>query len=239
MSSNNKQLLIVEDEPIIADDIAICLEQLGYQVVNICNSAEKALVFLTQNTVDLILLDIKIKGDKDGIQLAQMIRQKYETPFVFISSLYDKTTIARAQNAEPAGYVVKPFKDQDIQVAVEMALAKKEIGPVGEAESQQLNLFIRKNQSIVPLDFNEVHYIEASDNYSIFYTAADKHVVSQTLKNIEEVLHEQGYCRIHKTYLVNLRKIDRIEHSVVFINGAPLPIGKVYKKPLMERLTIL
>lgn len=237
--SKSKHILIVEDEPIIADDIAICLEQLGHQVVDICHSADPALNILAEKSVDLILLDIKIKGEKDGIQLAQLIRQKFNTPYIFISSLYDKTTIARAKNAQPAGYVVKPFKDQDIEVAVDMALTKTTITPVTPASVEQLNLFIRKNQSIIPLDFNEVLYIEASDNYSIFYTQDDKHVVSQTLKNIEEVLFQQGYCRIHKTYLVNLRKIDRIEQSVVFINGAPLPIGKVYKKPLMDRLTIL
>lgn len=231
--------MIVEDEPIIADDIAMCIEQMGHVVEDICNSAEKVLHFLEGKRVDLILLDIKIKGEKDGIQLAQIIKQKYSIPFVFISSMYDKTTISRARNAEPLGYVVKPFKDQDIVVAVEIALAKTQISPVSETSREQLNLFIRKNQSIVPLDFNDVYYIEASDNYSILYTETDKHVVSQTLKNIEEVLHAQGYCRIHKTYLVNLRKIDRIEQSVVFVNGSPLPIGKVYKKTLMERLTIL
>lgn len=236
--STRKQILVVEDEPIIADDIAICLEQMGHDVADICNTAEQALSVIEKEKLDLILLDIKIKGEKDGIQLAQLIKQKVETPFVFISSLYDKNTLTRVKNAEPAGYVVKPFKDADIKVAVDMALAKIQIKPVSEPNTEQLNLFIRKNNSIVPLDFNEVFYVEASDNYSVFYTKDDKYVVSQTLKNIEDILTDQGYCRIHKTFLVNLRKIDRIENSAVFINGAPLPIGKVYKKTFMDRLTV-
>lgn len=237
--NKKKRILIVEDEPIVADDIAICLEQLGHEVAEICHTADQALEILEEKKVDLILLDIKIKGDKDGIQLAQLIRQKLSTPFVFISSLYDKTTIARAKNAEPSGYVVKPFRDADIMVAVDMAFAKNQIAPVGESNAKQLNLFIRKSNAMVPLNFNEVMYVEASDNYSVFYTQSDKYVVSQTLKNVEDILKDQGYCRIHKTFLVNLRKIDRIEHSVVFIHGSPLPIGKVYKKPFMERLTVL
>ncbi|SMD32790.1 two component transcriptional regulator, LytTR family [Reichenbachiella faecimaris] len=236
--SNKIQILVVEDEPIIADDIAICLEQMGHEVVDICNTADQALSILDQQEVDLILLDIKIKGKKDGIQLAQLIRQKVATPFIFISSLYDKNTVTRAKNAEPSGYVVKPFKDADIEVAVDMALAKTKITPVSEPKAQQLNLFIRKSNSIVPLNFNEVFYVEASDNYSVFYTKEDKYVVSQTLKSIEDILTDQGYGRIHKTFLVNLRKIDRIENNVVFVNGSPLPIGKVYKRSFMNRLTV-
>ncbi|SHJ48438.1 two component transcriptional regulator, LytTR family [Reichenbachiella agariperforans] len=230
--------MIVEDQPIIADDIAIYLEQMGHEVVGICDSADQALAVLDQKEVSLVLLDIKIKGDKDGIQLAQLIRQKRAVPFIFISSLYDKTTITRAKNASPSGYIVKPFKDEDIQVAVDMALAKVQIEPVSKPNTEQLNLFVRNNNAIVPLDFNQVIYVEASDNYSIFYTEEDKYVVSQTLKNVEDILGDQGYCRIHKTFLVNLRKIDRIEHSVVFVNGSPLPIGKVYRKPFMDRLTV-
>ena len=166
------------------------------------------------------------------------MKQKTNIPFIYISSLYDKTTISRAKNTRPSGYIVKPFKDEDIKVAVDMALVKTKIKPVNESDTEQIELFIRERNAIVPLDLNEVFYIEASDNYSIFHFEGKHHVVSQTLKLIEQTLTSQGYCRIHKTFLVNLRKIDRIEHSVVFINGRPLPIGKAYKKTFMSRLTI-
>ena len=232
------RILIVEDEPIVADDIAVCIEEMGHDLIEICNSADQALLALEEHDIDVVLLDIKIKGDRDGIQLAQLIRQKSNIPFIFISSLYDKATTIRAKNAEPSAYIVKPFKDEDIQVALNMALTKKQIAPIHESRINQLDLFIRKKNSIIPLDFNEVFYVEASDNYSIFHLSNDQHTVSQTLKFVENILVDQGYWRIHKTFLVNLRKIDRIEHSVVFINGNPLPIGKAYKKSFMERLTV-
>ncbi|MEL6560972.1 MAG: response regulator [Bacteroidota bacterium] len=236
--SKQLKILIVEDQPIVADDIAICLEQLDHEVVEICSSATTALEVLSRNTIDLVLLDIKIKGDKDGIQLAQLIRQKFDIPFIFISSLYDKTTLSRAKNAEPSGYIVKPFKDEDIQVAIDMAVTKAGIMPITESQTEQFELFIRDKNAMVPLDFNEVLYIEASDNYAIFHLSDTSYTVSQTLKFIEGKLIDHGYCRIHKTFLINLRKIDRIEHSVVFINGAPLPIGKSYRKAFMDRLII-
>lgn len=237
--SHKKTILIVEDEPIIADDIALTLEELSYEVGDIVDSGEKAIIYLKSNDPDLILLDINIKGNIDGIQLAHKINTQYQIPFVFISSLFDNTTIQRAKNTNPAGYIVKPFKESDLQVHIELALSKQAIDSNPKPNSDVLNhLFVRKEGAIIPLDFEQVDYVAADDNYAVFYIKGEKHIVSNTLKEVDEKLKSSGFCRIHKTYLVNLRKIDRIEHSVVFIKDQMLPIGKVYRKLFLERLTI-
>lgn len=230
------RVLIVEDEPIIADDIALTLGDLGFIVTNMVNTTEWALKAIEEKRPDVILLDIKIKGDKDGIRLAHEINERYELPFVFLSSLYDENTIQRAKSADPGAYVVKPFKEQDLKVAIELALTKKKSRQVVEAPEP--NLFVRKSGAIVPLNFEKVTHVEADDNYSIFHEPDEKHVVTHTLKEIEQKLMSAGFCRIHKSFLVNIKKIDRIEHSVVFIEETMLPIGKAYRKPFFERLTV-
>lgn len=230
------RVLIVEDEPIIADDIALTLGDLGFIVADMVNTAELALQAIEEKRPDVVLLDIKIKGDKDGIRLAHEINERYELPFVFLSSLYDENTIQRAKSADPGAYVVKPFKEQDLKVAIELALTKKKSRQV--VEVPEPNLFVRKSGAIVPLNFEEVTHVEADDNYCIFHEPGQKHVVSHTLKEIEQKLKSAGFCRIHKSFLVNIRKINRIEHSVVFIEEIMLPIGKAYRKPFFERLTV-
>lgn len=240
MMTDRVSILIVEDEPIIADDLAITLEGFGYQIADICASADEALKAMDRNLPDIALLDVKIKGDKDGIQLGLLIRQQYQVPFVFITSLYDQNTLKRAKNANPAGYLVKPFKESDLKVTVELALSKRQWiteTPL-DTLSPDINLFVRKEGSLVPINYAEVSFIEASDNYSQLYIGNEKHVVSHTLKEIEEKLLSKGFCRVHKTYLVNLSKIDRIEQSVLFIGEKMIPIGKVYKKPFFDRLTV-
>lgn len=231
-------VLIVEDEPIIADDIALSLEALDCRVTDIVSSADEALQSLKNELPDIVFLDIKLKGHDDGIRLAHRINELYRVPFVFITSLYDQNTLIRAKQAKPAGYIVKPFKEGDLKVNLEMALSKSRVPEITETEKAELNLFVRKDGAIIPLDFAEVTYVEADDNYSVFYTAKDKHVVSRTLKDVEDKLSDQGFCRVHKTFLINLRKVDRIEQSVLFIEGKMIPIGKVYKKPFLERLTV-
>ena len=234
-----KKILIVEDEPIVADDIALSIEEMGYEVAGICDSGDQALQELSSSTPDLVLLDINLKGQKDGIQIAHEINSKYAIPFIFISSLFDNTTIQRAKNTLPAGYIVKPFKEADLRIHVELAFNKVriEVDEIQRPVDDQ-NLFVRQNGAMVKLDFQSVRYVQADDNYSVFHTEKEKHVVSNTLKEIEERLVPAGFCRLHKTYLVNLSKIDRIEHSVVFVGEEMIPIGKVYRKAFFERLTV-
>lgn len=122
----NKKILIVEDEPAIAQDIAFNLEDNGFQIGNICHTSEKTLEYLFSNAVDLVLLDIHIKGSKNGIEVAKIINEKYHLPFIYLTSFSDTETVQQAAETFPYGYLVKPFKESDIVPAIITALAKFE-----------------------------------------------------------------------------------------------------------------
>ncbi len=115
-------VLIVEDEPIIASDIEMTLKEDDYSIIGIAFSSTKAIDLLHRTSPDIVLLDIAIQGDKDGIEIAQMINEKYKVPFIYITSFSDKQTLERAKATLPYGYIVKPFKDRDIISAIEMAV---------------------------------------------------------------------------------------------------------------------
>ena len=95
------KILILEDQLIIARDLKGILQSLGYAVVGMVTSVKKAEEILRQQPVDLILLDIIVQGDEDGIDLAQKIREQYHIPFIFITSHSDPNTLERAKNSEP------------------------------------------------------------------------------------------------------------------------------------------
>jgi DNA-binding NarL/FixJ family response regulator len=116
------RILIVEDEPIIAADIEQTLVRENYQVIGIAHTSSRAIDMLHRLDPDLILLDIALKGDRDGIDIARIARDKYQKPFIYITSFADRDTLERARLTLPSGYIVKPFKDQDIISAIEMAL---------------------------------------------------------------------------------------------------------------------
>ena len=131
-----KKILVTEDESIVRKDIERCLEQLGYEVVASVDTGEKAISQALEHKPDLCLMDIMIKGDMNGIAAAEEIKRSLDVPVIFLTAYADETTLAQAKMAEPHGYILKPFKDADIQSAVEMALHKhsKELELKNEAE---------------------------------------------------------------------------------------------------------
>ncbi|WP_194974178.1 response regulator transcription factor [Aquiflexum lacus] len=119
-----KKILIIEDEAIIAEEIKYIIESLGHEVIGIIMNGDKAINLLPSINADLILLDIQIKGSVSGIELAHLIRKKYHTPFVFLTAFSDAGTLEKVKETLPYGYIVKPFDETDIKVAIELALYK-------------------------------------------------------------------------------------------------------------------
>lgn len=116
------RILIVEDDPLIAQDIREHLEQMDYQVSAIAYDAPSALNQLAGNLPDLALLDINLGDGKDGIEIAEIIRDRYPLPFVFLTSYAGKQVLERAKPTRPMGYIVKPFDEKDLFATIEIAL---------------------------------------------------------------------------------------------------------------------
>ena len=116
------KILIVEDEAIIALEIQSHLEDLGYEVTGIANSGEGAIKKIKENQVDLILMDIHLKGDMDGIETAEIIQTIRPVSIIFLTANSDKKVIDRAKRTKPNGYLLKPFKTEELKVAIEMAI---------------------------------------------------------------------------------------------------------------------
>jgi signal transduction histidine kinase len=124
---NPIKVLVVEDEVIVAQDIAGRLKKLGYTVTATVASGEEAIEKATENRPDIVLMDIVIKGDMDGVAAAQQIRTKINVPTVFLTAYADEKTLERAKITNPFGYIIKPFQQQDLRVAIEIALQRHEI----------------------------------------------------------------------------------------------------------------
>ncbi len=115
-------ILVVEDEPLIAEDIAGCLEDSGFSVAGIAYSGDEAMDMILDRRPDAILLDINLGDGPDGIAVAEYIRSKGNLPFVFLTSHADKGTLERAKHTYPAGYLLKPFNGSDLMTSLEVAL---------------------------------------------------------------------------------------------------------------------
>ncbi len=232
-----KSIFIVEDEPIIAADIASILSTNGYRVAGNADSADAALEQLQAGLPDLLLLDIKIEGSRNGIQLATEIRKHYTVPHIFLTSFYDEKTLAQARETEPQAYIVKPFEERDLLISVGLALHKKTITPAGSVPPDKF--FIRNNNNIRSVDVNDIFYVQADDNYATLFTHKEKHIVSHTLKSVEEKLLSHGFVRVHRSYIINFSEITAISDGYIYLDIHKVPLGNAYREALINRLTFL
>ena len=123
MQIETYKVLIVEDDVIIGQLIRKYLLKFGHQVLDIVFDSERALDKIHNHRPDLIILDINILGQRDGIEVAEIIEEKYQIPYVFLTALSDERTLIRAKELSPIGYVVKPFNEGDLQAALVIGMS--------------------------------------------------------------------------------------------------------------------
>ena len=117
------KILIVEDEPVIAENISLYLDNNDFEVSGIAYDSEDAMQQLKENTPDAVLLDINLESDTDGIDIARYIQEHYQLPFIFLTSYSDRITLERAKQVKPSGYIVKPFNERTLLASLEIAIS--------------------------------------------------------------------------------------------------------------------
>ncbi|WP_415715221.1 HD domain-containing phosphohydrolase [Maridesulfovibrio sp.] len=118
------QIMVVEDEAIVSLDIQGRLKSLGYQVAGVASSGDQAIQLSNEKLPDLILMDIMLEGEMDGIDTASMIKKTQDIPIIYLTAYADNDTLSRAKITEPFGYIIKPFEDRELSLTIEMALYK-------------------------------------------------------------------------------------------------------------------
>lgn len=152
-------ILIVEDENIVAMDLSQRLTKLGYKVVGMAPSGKRALALVEERAPDIILMDIHIKGNKDGIEVANNINELYQIPIIFLTAYSEDSTLARARQVRPYGYLLKPFSERELHVAIQVAI---------ERHRADQKLLHRETHLKLALDAAKLGTWEAeSDNKSI------------------------------------------------------------------------
>jgi CheY-like chemotaxis protein len=120
------QILIVENDNIIVMELRDRLQSLGYAVSAVTSYGEEAIAEAEKTHPDLVLMNIRLKGDIDGIEAAEEIRDRFDIPVVYLTALTDQDTLQRAKMTEPYGYIIKPFSERQLQATIKMALGKHE-----------------------------------------------------------------------------------------------------------------
>ncbi len=233
-------IYIVEDEPLIVETIKTILEEGGYTICGESDNAKEAIFDIETKKPDLILADIMIDGELDGIEMMQHLNKKISTPFIFLTSLSDPETLKRVKSCDPAGFIVKPFNENTILANIELAIHKHQAkAPSISSDLLSESFFIKNRGELFKINQNDILFLEAEGNYCMLYTSDKKHLLSHSLKHTHEKLPVSKFLKVHRSFVINFAKIDSLHEGYIFIEGHKIPVSRSSRDTLMELLNLL
>jgi DNA-binding LytR/AlgR family response regulator len=224
--------IIVEDIQVAADFLSKFCEKSGkVEVLGHFLNVEDALGFLNHNVVDLIFLDVEMPG-ATGFDLLDRI--SYSPKVILTTSKTEYAFNAFQYNV--ADYLKKPFTYQRFLESI----AKIEItSDIAAAKVDQDHLFIKVDTKLIKLQNTDILFVESMGDYVKFVTPNKKYVTLNTIKNLEEKLDKATFLKVHRSYLVNLTKIDDLDGNILLIQGNQVPISKGHREEVLKRLNII
>jgi DNA-binding LytR/AlgR family response regulator len=231
------KVLIVEDEVLVAEDLSADLKDMGFDVTDIAISGKECFASFERNQPDVILMDIRIKGELSGIEVAKKLKEKASTPIIYLTSNTDTATMSQAIESHPQSFISKPYNRKDLKAAIEIAIIhhnEKELRNSTKDQPLKTVVFVKNGEYYQRVELNEILYIEASGSYSTVFTEKKQYILSTNLLNFENKVENSNFVRIHRSYIVNISKIDGIGNNSVIINNKELPISTTHRNDVSK-----
>lgn len=238
------KILIVEDEMLIAANIAMQLESIGYEVVGIVPRGIEAVNSAKLDKPDLVLMDINLKGEMDGIETAIAMQKERKMPIIYLTANSDEAHFNRAKATNPYAFISKPFKKLDLQHAIELA-AERILQENSEVKAEMPKLiltdriFVKQNDLMCKILIADILYLEADRNYCQVYTHDKNYLLVNTLKNMEDKLPTEAFQRVHRSFIVNINQVQEFNHNHLTVGNKILPLSKELRADLVARLNTI
>lgn len=232
-STENIRCLIVDDEYPARVLIEEYLSKIpGMELIASCPSAIEALSFLESGNIDLLFLDINMPG-LSGLDLIRSLNKK---PIVILTTAYTDYAL-ESYELEVCDYLVKPIRFErflrSTNKARESAFLQRKPTEYRDSEQKKDHLFVTADHKLVKIRFSEILFIEGLKEYVRIHTSDRRIVTLATLKSLETELPEEGFIRVHKSWIVAINKIDAINGNTLEIGNHQIPIGGNYKAAVM------
>ncbi|MDO7844967.1 response regulator transcription factor [Hymenobacter sp. M29] len=242
------RVLVVEDEPIYADQLELYLQDLGCEFIGPATDARTALSLFRTEAVDLVLLDVHLRGAVDGIELAAQLRELRPVSLIFLTSRADDEAFARARPLGPAAYLIKPVAFGALQRAMALAIdsfsgaapvASAPATPASQASAKTPDsLFIKENGLLEKIRVSEIQSVEADNKVCRLVLAGRVVTVRMPLRDVMRHLPPDRFVQIQRSYHINLDYLERFDptRNLVQVGEQLLPVGETYHHELLRRL---
>jgi DNA-binding LytR/AlgR family response regulator len=215
------KILIVENELLISDELQEHLLSSGYEITNCVTNGNDALLSIKSKQPDIIIMDIELDGNMDGIQTVSKINEISRVPVIYLTQHHNKRIINRVKKTFPASFLIKPYMEHEINISIELAIHNFANNQLPQATAKDesrdafyiLNdrIFIKKTNNYEKVNLDDIFWIVAKNQYTYIYTATKRYTISNNLKTTEnkiQKLKNQPFIRISKSMIVHSEKID-------------------------------
>ncbi|MEQ6119435.1 response regulator [Reichenbachiella sp. MALMAid0571] len=248
------RILVVEDDPLHMEKLEMAIEQLDYHMISVADNAEEAMRVIRATKPDLILVDINLNGETDGITLVEKLKDVKLMPVIFTTSYADKETIDRAKVTNPYAYLIKPLELKSLQAAIELAIYNFSNDKVQQSPADDMDFaweddvlfkdsfFIKVADRIEKVKYDEVLWIELAEEKYINIVTNDKKLRMRcSLRQLKDKISSNVLVRVNRTHIANAAKIDSINEGkqTIIVGGTEIPLGRTYKQQLLNKLNLL
>jgi two-component system, response regulator PdtaR len=237
----NKRILIVEDEMIVSSSMSIQLILNGYDCM-VADTGEAAIELFSSFAPHLVLMDIGLAGKIDGISTAAIIRKQAPIPIVFVTDQINRQIFKQASETQPQNYITKPFTENTLLNAVELALQQPVLvptlsvaPPLGERVDD--GIFIYATNQYIKILFKDILYLEADGAYTNMYCSEHKsYTLTISSNHVVAQLNYPGMIQTARSYHVNIHRIDSVKRDALILEDNTVPLTKDFKEDLLARI---
>lgn len=238
------KILIVEDNLLLQEQLVSQLTELGLEVLGRLEKGEEVMDFLRKHKPDVILMDIHLAGEQDGIFTAEQISREYDIPVIYLTDYTDDDTFAKAKLTTPANFLPKPHNIGSLDRAIELAFYNASHDSSGKKNESSPLLFrdvffVKDKYHWEKILINDIVYLEADRSYSYLFTDEKKYTFTESLNKLAPQISHENFLRVSRSHVVNVNRIHKLHGDSLYLmcgkNEVEIPVGKTYKE-LLERI---
>ena len=224
------RILIVEDEVLVAGQLRKYIEQIGHRCCGHATSYDEAVELLANEKPELVLLDIRLYGERSGIEVAQLINEKNKIPFIFLTSHFEKSTLEKARSTRPAGYLTKPYQAETLSTTIEICLYNH----TGRITSVSEKIELTEGKKTHVLSSEQILFLTADHVYTRVVMENGEILLRKSLNDVMESLPTTIFLRVHRGFIVNLKHIKQVSALHIMVGEHKIPIGKTFREDVMR-----
>jgi len=234
------KVLVIEDDVVFAYNIKIMLEELGYELVSMQTDVSNIQDLLNCHKVDILLSDIRLENGDLSYEVLKGVKNL--PPLIFFTGFNDEDLYEQAKVLDPYMFMVKPFDKLTLKSAIEGAVKSRRLEVKRDTikVQNQKSLFVRSNGQVVPIKSDELKYIKSEGNYCFINLIDRTVVIRASISKALELINISNLRQVHRKFAVNMDHIKeiRVGDNLVIIDQDEVPIGRKYKKELLEKLKV-